>query len=588
MKRILKVLAVMGGIFLVLLWSSQNVIEIPYSEALAHIEAGQIESVLITDGAISLTPNAIYFHEHSGEPFTWKAGRAGELQYLEMILLEYQVRYDSKSKGWFARNWIWIILIPLWILFLVGPPSSKRGGLSGIFNFTQHKGKRAQNVSTSFADVAGYEQVKTQLQEVVAFLKDPSQFSRLGAKLPTGVLLFGPPGTGKTLIARATAGEAGVPFIHISGSDFVEMFVGVGAGRVTSLFEEARKSAPCIIFIDEIDAVGQHRSNGGGGGDSERDQTINKLLAEMDGFEETTGIIVIAATNRAELLDEALQRRFGRKVYMGLPSVSARKKILEVHARGKLVNGINYQHVASLTPGMSGAGLAGIFNEAALLATREGADCITTDHLVRAIELVVVGHKDLARRLSDGDRATVAVHESGHAVVRSALGGHKRVTRVSIIPTSLGALGYNLNTPEDEADALLRDSGELLADVMCLLGGRAAEQVINGKISTGASDDLRRANRILFEYVTLYGFSDKLAHRCLREGETHWSEHTAHLVDTQIESLLAQCYTRAQKIIETNRGLVGRLTADLLVHEELSGEALQGILRQTSSETTEV
>ncbi|HLD20729.1 MAG TPA: ATP-dependent metallopeptidase FtsH/Yme1/Tma family protein [Patescibacteria group bacterium] len=587
MPRFLKILLLAAVLVTVFNWLlPDHTQDIAYSEAIAHIQAGEVESVLITDSMITLTPSASYREGKTlHKDLRWEAARAGELKYLEEVLTQQKVKYESKEEGFFARHWLFFALFALFFLGFGPSLIPSRSGARGIFGFTQHKGRRAENVKTTFADVAGYENVKAQLQEVVAFLKNPEHFSSLGAVLPKGVLMHGPPGTGKTLMARATAGEAGVPFIFISGSDFVEMFVGVGAGRVSSLFTEAKKAAPCIIFIDEIDAVGQHRSSGGGGGDSERDQTINKLLAEMDGFEPSTGVVVIAATNRPERLDEALTRRFGRKVFVGLPSVAAREAILRVHAQGKTTNGINYAQIAQLTPGMSGAGLAGIFNEAALIATRESAAYITTDHLIRAIEVVVVGHKDAARRLSQEDRMTVAAHEAGHAIVRSALGGHARVTRISIIPTSLGALGYNLNTPEEEADALLRTSDEILHDVMCLLGGRAAEEVMNGKISTGASDDLRRANRILYEFVTVYGLSKALAHRALHEEETHWSEHTAQQVDEEIVRLLGECYAQAKAIIEHNKSLVGQLAGELLSEEELSGPSLSSLLRQAEAPT---
>ncbi|HAU66369.1 MAG: ATP-dependent zinc metalloprotease FtsH [Candidatus Uhrbacteria bacterium GW2011_GWF2_39_13] len=563
---------------------SSVVKDISYSEALTLIQTDRVTSVIITEKVLELTPNrSVELNKDIKSNLIWKTVIAGTPEILEGSLLEHGVAYGARESRWFSKYWItflWVGIILL--LFLPRFFNKQKSTFSSLMNFTNHKGRQAQNVTTTFADVAGHDNVREQLQEGIAFLKDPKRFSRLGAKIPKGVLLYGPPGTGKTLMARATAGEAGVPFIHISGSDFVEMFVGVGAVRVQSLFAEARRKAPCIIFIDEIDAVGSKRSNVMSSGDSERDQTINKLLAEMDGFEQTTGIIIIAATNRPDNLDEALKRRFERKVFVGLPSLMAREQILRVHAKGKVTNGIDYTQIARLTPGMSGAALENVLNEAALIATREEANAIKTDHLVRAVEIVAVGHKDTARRLSENDRQTVAVHEAGHATVSAALGRSKQVARVSIIPTSHGALGYNLNAPQDETDTLLRSSDELLDDVVCLLGGRAAEQTMSGKISTGASDDLRRANTILYHYIVQYGFSEVLSNRVLTQ-ETDWSETTAQTVDEEVIRLLKTCYARSLSVIVNNRSLVGALVGDLLTHEELSGENLLVFLSQVEN-----
>ncbi|MBI2473667.1 ATP-dependent zinc metalloprotease FtsH [Candidatus Uhrbacteria bacterium] len=559
--------------------------EIPYSEALWLIRSDRVDSVIVSDGVLKLSPRfGVEANKELKSNVIWKSVIAGTPEVLEASLLEHGVAYEAREQSWLSKYWISLLWIGILVFFLLpGLFAKQKESFSGAVAFMNHKGRRAENVKTTFADVAGCEHVKMQLQEVIAFLKDPKKFSRLGAKVPKGILMYGPPGTGKTLMARAVAGEAGVLFIHISGSDFVEVFVGVGAVRVKKLFDDARKMAPCIVFIDEIDAVGSRRSNVTSAGDSERDQTINKLLAEMDGFEQTTGVIIIAATNRPDNLDEALQRRFERKVLVGLPGLTAREQILKVHAKGKVTNGIDYMHIARLTPGMSGAALENVLNEAALIATQEGASAIKTNHLVQAVEIVAVGHKDTARCLTENDRQTVALHEAGHAIVSAALGRGKQVARVSIIPTSYGALGYNLNTPEDESDALLRHGDELLDDVMCLLGGRAAELVVSGKTSTGASNDLRRANTILYQYVTQYGFSDILSNRVLVENETRWSEATAQTVDAEVIRLLGQCYARSKAIISKNTSLIGILVGDLLACEELSGENLSIRLSQVEN-----
>ncbi len=557
---------------------------ISYSEAIEMVEEGRVSEATIKGDSVTLVPNVKLDVNNDVGSKNWKAQILAGSDRLEDALAKSEVSYTAKSSGWFDRNWGWFVVVGILFLVIGGLLEKEKVGAStsggGIFGFTKHKGKRAEDVDTTFADVAGYPEVKQQLQEVVTCLKDPAKYTRLGAKAPRSVLMWGPSGTGKTLMARATAGEAGVPFFHISGSDFVEMFVGVGAGRVSSLFDEARKSAPCIIFIDEIDAVGSTRSNGnGGGGGSEHDHTINKLLAEMDGFEKETGIIVIAATNRKDALDAALLTRFARKVLVDLPPIYVREEILRIHAKGKGTGVIDYHQVAKLTTGMSGRGLMHLFNEAALLATREDADKIVTDHLIRAIELVVVGHPDTARRLSTKDRQAVAVHEAGHAVARAAMGGANRIVRVSIVPSSAGALGYNLVSPEDESEAMLREAEELLAEVIVLLAGRAAEREIIKRVTTGASDDLRRANKILFDYVTHYGFAEPLKNRALYRTETAWGPDTARKVDEAIEKLLADCYRQAGEIISKNAPLTRRLVADLLEEEELSGHLLQDSLR---------
>jgi cell division protease FtsH len=567
------------------LWGIYKTESISYSEAIEMVEDSRVSEATIKGDYVILVPNELLDSNSDVAGKNWKAQVLEGSERLEDALATFEVSYEAQSSGWFAQNWGWFVVVGILFILIAAliEKDKAKGGVSsggGIFGFTKHKGKRAENVDTTYEDVAGYPSVKNDLREVVDFLKNPEKFSRLGAKAPRSVLMWGPSGTGKTLLARATAGEAGVPFFHISGSDFVEMFVGVGAGRVSSLFDEARKCAPCIIFIDEIDAVGSKRSNGNrGGGGSEHDQTINKLLAEMDGFEKETGIIVIAATNRKDSLDSALLTRFARKVLVDLPPIHVREKILEIHAKGKETGIIDYNQVAKLTTGWSGRGLMHLFNEAALLATREDAERIVTDHLIRAIELVVVGHPDTARRLSKKDRQAVAVHEAGHAVARAAMGGAERIVRVSIVPSSAGALGYNLVSPEDESESMLREARELLAEVVVLLAGRAAEREMIQHVTTGASDDLRRANKILFDYVTHYGFDESLKNRALHADETRWSEDTARKVDEAIERLLTECYKHGMEIVKNNVALTRRLVSDLLEEEELSGRLLQDSLR---------
>ncbi|MBI4437650.1 ATP-dependent zinc metalloprotease FtsH [Candidatus Uhrbacteria bacterium] len=563
-----------------------KVIETPYSTALELIEEDSVRSVVMDGDTLTLHPNMEKYvngetAKTNGYAWVWKSERAGEMAHLEELMLTHHVQYEAEEPS----SWVTYLMFGIVGCFLIAQFLPLRANPNQkIFSFMGHNAQRAENVDVSFKDVAGYDEVKGQLGELVAFLRDPKSFSRLGAELPRGTLLWGPPGTGKTHLARAAAGEAEVPFFFIGGSDFVEMFVGVGASRVRSLFQSARKVAPSIIFIDEIDAIGGHRTTAGQVGNPEREQTLNALMTEMDGFKPDSGIVILAATNRPDSLDPALRRRgrFDRAIFVGPPTTQVREQILRTHVNGKAGGKIDFSLVARLTSGMVGADMRAIVNEAALIATRESAKAILTDHFVRAIENVAVGHKDRSRRLSENDRRVVAVHEAGHAVVRAAQGRAKDITRVSIIPTTSGALGYNLNTPEEENDTLLRTRRELLEEVVHLLGGRAAEEVVTHEVTTGASDDLKRANLLLYRMVTMYGLSQRLYNRVTDEETIVFSEETRRTVDGEIQELLAGCHATAKEIVSANQPTVNRLAADLLEHEELSGEPLMGILREVA------
>ena len=560
--------------------------EVPYSDALDLIAHDEVASVEIKGDTLTLTPNREKYPADA-KPWVNKTERTGEMKRLEDLLLDHHVRYEAK-KPIDITTWLISAVVILSALAVFARVDSEAKSLGGLLSFLNHRGKRAEKVTVSFRDVAGYEQVKEQLGEVVQFLRDPKVFARLGAEMPRGTLLWGPPGTGKTHLARAVAGEAGVPFFYLSGSDFVEMYAGVGAGRVRSLFIEARKAAPCIIFIDEIDGVGKHRSDTGQGSDSERDQTLNALMTEIDGFDPTIGVEIIAATNRPESLDAALRRngRFDRKIFVGPPSAVVREAILRVQMNGKIGEGIDYHHIARLTPGMVGADMKAIVNEAAMIATREQAEAIETRHFVQAIENVAVGHKDRGRRLSPEGRRIVAAHEAGHAVVQAALGRGKDVIRVSITPTSMGALGFNLNTPEEESDTELRSRGDLLAQVTHLLAGRAAEDVILQEVSTGARDDLKTANLVLYQLVTVYGLSERLFNRVIDLEGTFTSDATDEAIDTEIARLLEETYNQGKAIVVSNREVVDALMQHLLDEEELSGEPLAQLLAQVKPKDT--
>ncbi len=442
----------------------------------------------------------------------------------------------------------------------------------------------------TFADVAGADEAVDELREIVEFLKDPGRFSALGARIPKGVLLCGPPGTGKTLLARAVAGEADAPFFSISGSDFVEMFVGVGASRVRDLFKRAQQSAPAIIFVDEIDAVGRHRGTGVGGGHDEREQTLNQLLVEMDGFDASSGVILIAATNRPDVLDPALLRpgRFDRQVVVDAPDVGGRLAILEVHSRDKpLADDVDLELLARRTPGFTGADLANLLNEAALLAARERSEQISRADLGRAVERVIGGPERLSRIMSDAERRTVAVHECGHALVGHLLPHSDEVHKISIVARG-AALGYTIMLPTE--DRRLHSRSELSDLLAMTLGGRAAEEVVVGEITTGATDDIDRATRIARSMVTEFGMSEKLGPQRFadRDGEpflgrdhsaasAHSDELSAR-IDEEVARLLDEAHDRARRILEQHRSALDVLTAALLERETLADDELADLL----------
>jgi cell division protease FtsH len=460
-----------------------------------------------------------------------------------------------------------VIFYLIWI-FLFRRLAEKQG-FGGLMTVGKSRAKVyvVTDTKVTFKDVAGVEEAKFELQELVAFLRDPKSYGRLGARVPKGVLLVGPPGTGKTLLAKAVAGEAGVPFFSISGSEFVEMFVGVGAARVRDLFEQARKAAPCIIFIDELDALGRSRVAGGFGGTDEKEQTLNQLLAELDGFDPSTGVILLAATNRPEILDPALLRagRFDRQVLVDRPDRKGRLEILQVHARKvQLASDIDLDAIAGLTTGFTGADIANLVNEAAIVATRRNAAAIGLNDFTEAIERIVAGLEKKSRVLNADERRRVAYHEMGHALVAATLPGVDPVQKVSIIPRGVGALGYTIQRPTEDRFLLGRSSLE--NRIAVLMGGRASEQLIfDGDISTGAADDLQRATEIALEMVTRYGMDEKVGQRTyLPEPQTlmpaatpnhvQAAEVTTREIDVAVRDLVAKAFERAREILQNRRG----------------------------------
>ena len=521
---------------------------------------------------------------------------------LVLLLQEHHVAFRGVLPSAFGDQWGWLLYLGISVLFMVllfGGMFKRMGGAAGgALAFGKSRGKIAvpEEAGVDFDDVAGAEEAKQELLEIIEFLKTPEKFQRLGAKIPKGVLLVGPPGTGKTLMARAVAGEAKVPFISISGSEFVEMFVGVGAARVRDLFEQAAKVAPAIIFIDELDAIGRSRGATalGGGTNEEREQTLNQLLVEMDGFQPRKAVIIMAATNRPEILDQALLRpgRFDRQIVIDRPDRRGRLAILAVHTRGvPLGPELSLEEIAARTPGFAGADLANLVNEAALLAARHGHDFVTSDDISAAVDRVVAGLERRSRVINPEERRRVAYHEVGHALVGTLAGTDDRVHKISIIPRGVGALGYTMQLPAEEHFLMTEEA--IQNKLASLLGGRAAEEVVFGQPSSGAQDDLRKATDIARAMVTEFGMSDAVGPVSLSgdrrnvflgsDGGPHFtpemSPGLAETVDKEVERLVRAALSRAKELIETHRERLDHVAAELLEAEVLEGDHLDALLR---------
>ena len=515
------------------------------------------------------------------------------VQNLNSHNVEYSGKIESNWLGNFLANWI----IPLGIIFVIWTLLFRRmgKGSSGVLNIGKNRAKiyaESEQSKVTFNDVAGIDEAVEEVKEVVEFLENPSKFTRLGAKLPKGVLLVGPPGTGKTLLARAVAGEAGVPFFSLTGSDFVEMFVGVGAARVRDLFSEAKAKAPCIIFIDELDAVGKSRGNAAypGGGYDERENTLNQLLSEMDGFDPQIGIVLMGATNRPEVLDAALLRpgRFDRQILVDRPDLNGRAQIFKVHTRNlSLGEEVDLHRLAALTPGFAGAEIANVCNEAALLGSRQNHEKVQMDDFQNAIERVIAGLEKKNKLINPHEREIVAYHESGHAIVGYYTKGADPVQKVSIVPRGIGALGYTMQTPLE--DRYLMSKSELLGKIKGLLGGRAAERLVFGEISTGASNDLEKVGRIAKDMIIVYGMSDRLPNVSLKENqdfgflgqrpvEARRSEKTEEIIDEDILEMIKSCYEDDIKLLTEHREQLNKLAKTLLEKETIDENDIKEIL----------
>lgn len=563
--------------------------EIDFSEFQQLVQQNAISEVVVGQTTITGTLKST----KKGEPQRFSTIRVDPAVADE--LRKHGVRYKGEPPPSFLYSlfsWLFpmVILILMW-MFLLRPMGTSAGGLMGIGR-SRAKVYSEQNLKVTFADVAGVDEAKQELSEVIGFLRDPATYGRLGARIPKGVLLVGPPGTGKTLLARAVAGEADVPFFSITGSEFVEMFVGVGAARVRDLFANARQQAPAIVFIDELDALGRARGiDIPSAGHDEKEQTLNQLLAEMDGFDPSAGIIVLAATNRPEILDPALLRagRFDRQVLVDRPDRKGRADILHVHLKKiRVATDVDVDAVAALTPGFTGADLANLVNEAALFATRRSGEAATLDDFTQAFERIVAGVEKKSRVLSPHEREIVAHHEMGHALVAMALPGTDPVQKVSIIPRGIAALGYTLQRPI--ADRFLISRNELLDRMAALLGGRAAEDLIYADVSTGAADDLQRATDIARDMVVRFGMTAELG-QVAYEPETgsflmgqtpiwrprNYGDGTAEAIDNATRKLIEQAFTTARHILERNRSLLEQGAQELLAKETIGTEELAQI-----------
>jgi cell division protease FtsH len=568
-----------------------------YSNLITQIESNKVKKITVD----SETSDAAGEYK-DGKTFTVNIGHLGEFQD---YISEFNQTHTEKVEVDFippTRFPIWVSAIPnilmlvmlgvVWFIFI--QQSQGGGGGKGVMNFGKSRAKLASNdkKKVTFGDVAGADEEKAELQEVVDFLKQPRRYIELGARIPKGILLVGPPGTGKTLLAKAVAGEAGVPFFSISGSDFVEMFVGVGASRVRDLFENAKKNAPCIIFIDEIDAVGRQRGAGLGGGHDEREQTLNQLLVEMDGFGVNEGIIIVAATNRPDILDPALLRpgRFDRQILVAAPDVKGREEILRVHARNKpLEPDVELSVLAKRTPGFTGADLENLMNEAALLTVRRDRKLIGMDELEEAITRVIAGPEKKSRVVIEHERKLVAYHEAGHAVVMKLLPSADPVHQISIIPRGRAG-GYTLSLPTE--DRYYASRTKLEEEIVGFLGGRVAEKIVLNDISTGASNDIQRATAIARKMVTEYGMSDILGpiefgtgHEEVFMGRDfgktrNYSEEVAALIDKEIKRIVGSGYDRAEKLLRENIDILHRVAGALLEREKLEAEEFEELFNQ--------
>ena len=562
------------------------------ADLIADLENREVEEILVSPNKEAPTGYVtVIFSDGKEELY------ATDIRELESMLRELgfePVVEDIDRDGWMAVGLVILIVVVIagiFFLLMINMQNAAGGGNARMMNFGKSHAKLAAGDNpVKFDQVAGLKEEKEELEEIVDFLKEPGKFTRLGARIPKGVLLEGPPGTGKTLLAKAVAGEAGVPFFSISGSDFVEMFVGVGASRVRDLFQEAKKNAPCIVFIDEIDAVARRRGTGMGGGHDEREQTLNQLLVEMDGFGVNEGIIVMAATNRVDILDPAILRpgRFDRKVAVGTPDIGGREEILKVHAKNKpLGEDVDLKRVAQTTAGFTGADLENLLNEAAILAAKDSRSCLMQADIESAFVKVGIGAEKKSRVISDKEKKITAYHEAGHAILFYVLPDVGPVHSVSIIPTGVGAAGYTMPLPE--RDEMFLTKGQMLQNIMVSLGGRIAEEIIFKDVTTGAFSDIKQATKTARRMVTRFGMSENIGvinydedddevfiGRDLAHAKAH-SEAVSGEIDREVKSIIDACYARAKELILENETVLHRCAERLLEKEKIGREEFEGL-----------
>ena len=576
---------------------TQNV-EISYGEFLEKLEKGKLESVIIEGDRLVLTPKKSKNKKKITDgPMTYYTGIIEDPQLVERLnkayksnKLEFKMKLESQSSKMFD---ILISVIPLGLtvlmVVLAWKMVTRGGGMMGVGK-SNAKVYVENETGVTFADVAGQEEAKESLTELVDFLHNPTKYTEIGAKLPKGALLVGPPGTGKTLLAKAVAGEAKVPFFSLSGSNFVEMFVGVGASRVRDLFKEAQQKAPCIIFIDEVDAIGKSRDTQHGNGNDEREQTLNQLLAEMDGFDTSKGLVVLAATNRPEVLDKALLRpgRFDRRIIVDKPDLKGRIDILKVHAKDVLLDeSVDLHDIALATSGAVGSDLANMINEAAIMAVKAGRKFVTQEDLFESVEVVIAGKEKKDRILGKEEKKIVAYHEVGHALITAVEKNSEPVQKITIVPRTMGALGYVMQVPEEEK--YLMSKAEILTRIRTLFGGRAAEKVIFDSITTGASNDIEKATSLARSMVTQYGMSDKFGLMGLESVESRYldgspvrncGEETSSEIDKEVMKILQQCYDEAEEIIRNNMDALESIGEYLFERETISGKQFMKLYRE--------
>ena len=566
---------------------------IPYSQFLQFLKENRVIEVAITANQIQGKMKSVSSPEGTTEIF--KTIRVDP--EISQLLEQHQIQFKGEIESTFLRDiFSWIFPIFLFIGVWYFLMKRMTGQQAGFMTLGKNKAKvyMENELNVTFEDVAGVDEAKQELMEVIDFLKEPGRFTELGGKLPKGILLVGPPGTGKTLLAKAVAGESRVPFFSLSGSEFVEMFVGLGAARVRDLFVQAKQKAPCIIFIDELDALGKARGFGALGGHDEREQTLNQLLTEMDGFDPKVGVILLAATNRPEILDPALLRpgRFDRHILVDRPDKKGREDILKVHLKNiTLARSLDVERIAAMTPGMVGADLANLVNEAALLAVRKKKKKVSMAEFEEAVERVVAGLEKKNRLINKQEREIVAYHELGHAIVALSLPGTDPVQKISIIPRGIAALGYTMQVPTE--DRFLMKKTELLNKIATLLGGRAAEEDTFGDVSTGAHNDLAKATDIARSMVTEYGMSKTLGQVYLApekrapfldmgmKGQTEYSEATAQMIDHEVREIIGEQYQRALEILKGKKGILEKAVLVLLEKEKIDGEELKAIMGKT-------